>query len=63
MSEQGDDNTMAGATPLTIDELARLHNAVEVHGLGELAADIWASDEELDEFLADLQALRHSSLG
>ena len=54
---------MAGAAPLTIDELARLHNAVEVHGLGELAADIWESDEELDEFLADLHASRHSSLG
>jgi uncharacterized protein (DUF2384 family) len=63
VSEQRDDNTMAGATPLTIDELARLHNAVEVHGLGELAADIWESDEELDEFLADLHASRHSSLG
>lgn len=54
---------MAGATPLTIDELARLHNAVEVHGLGELAADIWESDEELDEFLTDLHSSRHSSLG
>jgi uncharacterized protein (DUF2384 family) len=48
---------------LTIDELARLQHTVEVHGLGELAADIWESDEELDEFLADLHASRHSSLG
>lgn len=63
MSEQRDNNTIAGAAPLTIDELARMHNAVEVHGLGELAADIWESDEELDEFLADLHASRHSSLG
>jgi uncharacterized protein (DUF2384 family) len=63
VSEQRDDGTMAAATPLTIDELARLQHTVEVHGLGELAADIWESDEELDEFLADLHASRHSSLG
>jgi len=63
VSEQRDDTTMAGATPLTIDELARLRNAVEVHGLRELAADIWESDEELDEFLTDLHSSRHSSLG
>jgi len=54
---------MAAATPLAIDELARLQHAVEVHGLGGLAADIWESDEELDEFLADLHASRYSSLG
>jgi hypothetical protein len=63
VSEQRDDTTMAGATPLMIDELAQLHNAVKVHGLGELAADIWESDEELDEFLTDLHSSRHSSLG
>jgi hypothetical protein len=27
------------------------------------AATPWESDEELDEFLADLNASRHSSLG
>jgi len=63
MSEQRDDNVTAAATPLAIDELAQLQHAVEVHGLGELAADIWESDEELDEFLADLHSSRHSSLG
>jgi len=63
VSEQRDDNPMAAATPFAIDELAGLQHAVEVHGLGELAADIWESDEELDEFLADLHSSRHSSLG
>ncbi|MGI8775819.1 MAG: hypothetical protein ACR2LJ_00165 [Acidimicrobiales bacterium] len=63
MSEQRDDNVTAAATLLAIDELARLQHAVEVHGLGEFAADIWESDGELDEFLADLHSSRNSSFG
>lgn len=62
MSEQHDENVIAASRTLTIIDLARLQEAVEVHGLGELAADIWESDEELNEFLADLRSSRHSSL-
>jgi hypothetical protein len=28
----------------------------------ELRADVFSSDEELDEFLADLEAFRHTNL-
>lgn len=50
---------MEAATPFTVDELAGLQHAGAVRGLGQLAADIWEPDEELDEFLADLRASRH----
>jgi len=62
VSEQREDNVMAPSKALTINDLARLQQATEVGSLGELAADIWDSDEELVEFLADLRSSRSSSL-
>jgi hypothetical protein len=50
------------AEALSLDELARLQEARVVRDVRELEADIWDSDEELDDFLADLRASRHSSL-
>jgi hypothetical protein len=46
---------------MSLAELARRHNARPVHDPNELAADIWASDAELDDFLSDLRASRNTS--
>ena len=62
VSEQREDNVMAASKALTIDDLALLQRATEVGSLGELAADIWDSDQELADFLADLRSSRTSSL-
>ena len=48
---------------MTIAELAVLQRARPVKGVDEFAADLWESDEELDEFLSDLRASRDASLG
>lgn len=48
-------------TPV-LDELARDQNAPAVANIEELRANVWPSDEELDEFLADWRASRDSSL-
>ena len=62
VSEQQQGDAVPASTPLAIDDLARLENATPVHGADELAAEIWDSDEELDDFLVDLRASRRSSL-
>jgi len=46
----------------TIEDLARAQHAEPVADPAELAADIWESDAELEEFLADLRASRNASL-
>ena len=48
--------------PVTIEDLARDQHAEPVADPGELAADIWESDAELEDFLADLRASRNASL-
>ena len=48
--------------PVTIADLARAQHAEPVADPGELAADIWESDAELEAFLADLRASRNASL-
>ncbi len=62
MSEQQQGDAVPASTPLAIDDLARLENAAPVHDADELAAEIWDSEEELDDFLVDLQASRRASL-
>jgi hypothetical protein len=52
---------VAGQSP-TIEDLARAQHAEPVADPGELAADVWESDAELAEFLADLRASRNASL-
>ena len=48
---------------VTIEDLARAQHAGPVADPGgELAADIWESDAELEAFLADLRASRNASL-
>ncbi len=47
----------------SIEELAEQQGVRPVASLDELRCDIWASDEELDAFLADLHASRHADYG
>ena len=63
MSQQPQEEPIVPSSPASIEDLARMENATEIHDLQELAADIWDSDEELDAFLADLRASRRASLG
>ncbi len=44
-----------------LDDLARQQHATPVSAIEELRADVWDSDEELDEFLVDWRAARSSS--
>jgi hypothetical protein len=44
-----------------LDELARHQHATPVSAIENLRADVWDSDEELDEFLVDWRAARSSS--
>lgn len=61
VSEQHQQVTGPLEAPPTIEELARSQHAEQVTDAEELAADIWGSDQELDEFLADLWMSRDTS--
>ena len=56
MSEQPGGETMS-----ILEELARAQHARPICDIAELRADVWSSDEELDEFLADWRASRDAS--
>jgi len=58
-----DDAAAWGGSSVTLAELARRQHAEPITDLAELVADIWASDEELDAFLADFRESRDSSIG
>ena len=55
-AEAGSDYTAA------LDEQARRKGVRPVLSVDELRADVFSSDEELDEFLADLDRFRHEHL-
>ena len=44
-----------------LEGLARHQHATPVSAIEDLRADVWDSDEELDEFLVDWRAARSSS--
>jgi hypothetical protein len=47
----------------TVEELARRKGVRPIKSLDDLARDdVWESDEELDAFLAHLDAMRHTDL-
>ena len=49
----------------TLEELARVKGLKPVESLDDLEAfalDVWDSDEDLQAFLADVQASRHADL-
>jgi len=45
-----------------LDEQARRKGVRPIASVDELRADVFESDEELDEFLADLQEFRHEHM-
>lgn len=64
MSEHDHDaEHLVSGVGLGLDELAEQQRAQVVEDLDDLKADVWASDEELDAFLADLRASRNASIG
>ena len=55
--------TAGRRTRPTVDELARRKGVRPIKSLDDLARDdVWESDEELDAFLAHLDASRHADL-
>jgi hypothetical protein len=63
VGESRDQREPIASSMTTIADLAREQHAEPVADPSELAADIWESDAELEEFLADLRATRQASLG
>ncbi len=45
-----------------LDEQARRKNVRPIASVDELRADVFESDEELEEFLADLETFRHQHM-
>jgi hypothetical protein len=46
----------------SLDEQARRKGVRPIASVDEMRADVFESDEELDEFLADLNDFRHSGV-
>jgi hypothetical protein len=51
------------ARTLSIEELARQQGVQPVESVDDMRADLWDSDEELEQFLADVRACRQADLG
>ena len=51
-----------GSYAAELDEQARRKGVRPIASADELRADVFESDEELEEFLADLEAFRHEHL-
>lgn len=51
-----------GSYAAELDEQARRKGVRPLASADELRADVFESDEELDEFLTDLEAFRHEHL-
>jgi hypothetical protein len=58
VSHRREEPSIATSMQMTIDDLARAQHAEAIRDPEELSTDIWESDEELDEFLADLRSSR-----
>ena len=51
-----------GSYTAELDEQARRKGVRPIASAAELRADVFESDEELDEFLADLETFRHEHM-
>ncbi len=51
-----------GSYAAELDEQARVKGVRPISSADELRADVFESDEELEEFLDDLEAFRHEHL-
>jgi hypothetical protein len=54
---------LPGARSVSIEELARQQGVLPVESVEDMRADLWDSDEELEQFLADVRASRQADLG
>jgi hypothetical protein len=52
----------AGSYMAQLEEQARRKGVRPIASVDELCADVFESDQELDEFLSDLQAFRHEHM-
>jgi hypothetical protein len=48
---------------VSVEELARQQGVRPVEDIKDMHADLWDSDEELEEFLADVSASRQADVG
>jgi hypothetical protein len=53
---------LPGPPPVSIEELARQEGVRPVRSFDDMRADVWNTDEELDEFLADVRASRQDDV-
>ncbi len=51
-----------GSYAATLDDQVRRKGVRPIVSVEELRADVFETDEELDEFLADLDAFRHEHM-
>jgi hypothetical protein len=54
---------LPGARSVSIEELARQQGVQPVESVEDMRADLWDSDEELEQFLDDVRASRQADLG
>jgi hypothetical protein len=54
---------LPGPPAVSVEELARRQGVRPVRSFDDMRADLWESDEEFDEFLADVHASRQADLG
>lgn len=62
MSGRDFSKLLPGARSVSVEELARLQGVKPVESLDDMRADVWDTDNELDEFLADVRASRQADL-
>lgn len=48
---------------VSVEELARQQGVRPVANVADMHADLWDSDEELEQFLAEVRATRQADLG
>lgn len=53
---------LPGPRSATAAELARQQGVQPIRSTDDMRADLWDSDEELDEFLAEVRAARQDDL-
>lgn len=54
---------LPGVRSVSVAELARQQGVGPVTSVESMRADLWDSDEELEEFLADVRASRQADVG
>ena len=54
---------LPGPPAVSVEELARQQGVRPVRSFADMRAGLWDSDEELEEFLADVRASRQADLG